>query len=314
MKKSFITLIVSVLLGTVFTSNAQQDPQFTQYMYNTQVVNPAYAGSREALSIGGLYRTQWVGLDGAPDTGTLTVHSPIGSGKVGLGLSIVREEIGIIEETYANIDFSYTIQTSEQGKLAFGVKAGANLFNLNLTELNVSEDGDIFENDIDNKFKPQIGAGAYYYTNRFYAGLSVPNFIESSYFERGDIEGLETNADIISKERLHFFFITGYVFDLSENVKFKPAALTKLVSGSPLQVDVSANFLFYDKFTLGAAYRWSASLSAMVGFQITDELMLGFAYDRETTDLTKFNDGSYEFYLRYEIFKKKERVLSPRFF
>lgn len=314
MKKSFITLIVSVLLGTIFTSNAQQDPQFTQYMYNTQVVNPAYAGSREALSIGGLYRTQWVGLDGAPDTGTLTVHSPIGSGNVGLGLSIVREEIGIIEETYANIDFSYTIQTSEQGKLAFGVKAGANLFNLNLTQLNVSEDGDIFENDIDNKFKPQIGAGAYYYTNRFYAGLSVPNFIESSYFERGDIEGLETNADITSKERLHFFFITGYVFDLSENVKFKPAALTKLVSGSPLQVDVSANFLFYDKFTLGAAYRWSASLSAMVGFQITNELMLGFAYDRETTDLTQFNDGSYEFYLRYEIFKKKERVLSPRFF
>tara|TARA_R110000850_G_scaffold241496_1_gene366081 strand:+ start:1173 stop:2123 length:951 start_codon:yes stop_codon:yes gene_type:complete len=316
MKKSYITLIVSVLLGTAFTSNAQQDPQYTQYMYNTQVVNPAYAGSREALSISGLYRTQWVGLDGAPDTGTLTVHSPIGEGNVGLGLSIVREEIGIVEETYANIDFSYTIQTSDIGKLAFGIKAGGNLYNLNFTDLNIPPEGqgDIFENDVDNKFKPQIGAGAYYYTDKFYAGLSVPNFIESSYFDIADIENFEATGDVISRERLHFFFISGYVFDLSENVKFKPAVLTKLVTGSPLQVDASANFMFYDKFTLGAAYRWSASLSALVGFQITDELMLGFAYDRETTDLTQFNDGSYEFYLRYEIFKKKERILSPRFF
>jgi len=156
--------------------------------------------------------------------------------------------------------------------------------------------------------------GAYYYTDKFYAGLSVPNFIESSYFDTADIENFQGSGDIISKERLHYFFITGYVFDLSDDVKFKPALLTKLVTGSPLQADVSANFMFYDKFTLGAAYRWSAALSAMVAFQVTDELMLGFAYDRETTDLTKFNDGSFEFYLRYEIFKQKERILSPRFF
>jgi len=314
MKKVYITLIVAVLLGTTYSVSAQQDPQFTQYMYNTQIINPAYAGSREAISIGGLYRTQWVGLDGAPDTGTLTVHSPIGMGNVGLGVSIVREEIGIIEETYANIDFSYTIQTSDVGKLAFGIKAGVNLFNLNFTELTVANPGDIFDNDIDNKIKPQIGAGAYYYTDKFYAGLSVPNFIESSYFDTADIENFQGSGDIISKERLHYFFITGYVFDLSDDVKFKPALLTKLVTGSPLQADVSANFMFYDKFTLGAAYRWSAALSAMVAFQVTDELMLGFAYDRETTDLTKFNDGSFEFYLRYEIFKQKERILSPRFF
>lgn len=312
MKKRYIIIIASILFGSVFTSLAQQDPQYTQYMYNTQVVNPAYAGSREAISIGGLYRSQWVGLDGAPKSATLTVHSPIGDSNVGLGLSLVRDEIGPSEETYANIDFSYTLQTSDIGKLAFGLKAGANLLNIDYTQLNISDGGDIFENNVDNKVNLQIGAGVYYYTDRFYAGLSVPNFIESKHFDEASIQNADVSA--ISKERLHYFFITGYVFDLSENVKFKPAILTKLVTGSPLQIDGSANFLFYEKFTLGAAYRWSAAWSAMVGFQITDSFMLGFAYDRETTDLAKYNDGSYEVYLRFEIFKNVERVLSPRFF
>lgn len=312
MKKRYIIIIASILFGSVLTSTAQQDPQYTQYMYNTQVVNPAYAGSREAISFAGLYRSQWVGLDGAPKSATLTVHSPIGFSNVGLGLSIVRDEIGPSEETYANIDFSYTIQTSDIGKLAFGLKAGANVLNIDFTKLNISDPGDVFENNVDNKVNLQLGAGLYYYTDKFYAGLSVPNFIEAKHFDEASIENADVSA--ISKERLHYFFITGYVFDLSENVKFKPAVLTKLVTGSPLQIDGSANFLFYDKLTLGAAYRWSAAWSAMVGFQITDSLMLGFAYDRETTDLARFNDGSYEFYLRYEIFKNVERVLSPRFF
>lgn len=312
MKKSYITIIVSILFGSVFTSTAQQDPQYTQYMYNTQVVNPAYAGSREALSLGGLYRSQWVGLDGAPKTITLSGHSPIGFSNVGLGLSLVRDEIGPSTETWANVDFSYTIQTSEAGKLAFGLKTGASILNVDYTKLNIYDPGDVFENNIDNKVNLQIGAGAYYYTDKFYVGLSVPNFIESTHFDEASIEN--TNIDAVGKERLHYFLIAGYVFDLSENVKFKPAVLSKMVTGSPLQVDGSANFMFYDRFTLGAAYRWSAAWSAMVGFQMSDELFLGFGYDRETTDLTKFNDGSFEVFLRFELFKKPERILSPRFF
>src|SRR5690606_4449401 len=160
-----------------------------------------------------------------------------------------------------NIDFSYTLQTSDIGKLAFGLKAGANLLNIDFTQLNISDGGDIFENNVDNKVNLQLGAGVYYYTDKFYAGLSVPNLIEAKHFDEASIENADISA--ISKERLHYFFITGYVFDLSENVKFKPAVLTKLVTGSPLQIDGSANFLFYDKFTLGAAYRWSAAWSAM---------------------------------------------------
>lgn len=312
MRKIYLSIVTLILLCTFDKAHTQQDPQYTQYMYNTQVVNPGYAGSRESLSFTGLYRTQWVGLDGSPTTFTLTGHSPIGFSNVGLGMSIVRDEIGPSTETYANVDFSYTIQTSESGKLAFGLKAGASILNVDFTRLNISDPGDVFENNIDNKVNLQIGAGAYYYTDKFYAGLSVPNFIESTHFQRASIEDAELNA--VGKERLHYFFITGYVFDLSENVKFKPAVLSKLVTGSPLQIDGSANFLIYDRFTLGAAYRWSAAWSALLGFQITDNLMLGFAYDRETTDLTRYNDGSYEIFLRYELFKRSERILSPRFF
>ncbi len=311
MKRSYILILV-VIFAACYSGNAQQDPQYTQYMYNTQVVNPAYAGSREALSIGALYRSQWVGLDGAPKTFTLSGHAPVGESNVGLGMSIVRDEIGPSTETWANIDLSYTIQTSEQGKLAFGVKTGASILDINYGDLTIADPNDIPESTIDNKVNFQIGAGAFYYTEKFYVGLSVPNFVESTYFDEASVENSNINA--LGKERLHYFLITGYVFDLSDNVKFKPSVMTKMVTGSPLQMDGSANFLFYDKFTLGAAYRWSAAWSAMVGFQMTDQIFLGFGYDRETTDLTKFNDGSFEVFLRFELFRKTERILSPRFF
>jgi len=307
MKHSYLSIIILILLGT-FSSNAQQDPQYTQYMYNTQVVNPAYAGSREALSFGLLYRTQWVGFEGAPKTGTFTVNSPIGAlNNMGLGLSIVRDEIGPAIESNVNIDYSYTINTSETAELSFGLKAGLDILNVDFTKLNIYDGGDVFENNIDNELQPQIGAGIYYNTNKFYAGLSVPNFLTTKHYD-------ESNINTIAAERLHYFLIAGYVFDLSENVKFKPATLIKAVSGSHLQWDASANFLLYDKLTLGASYRWSAALSAMAGFQVSDQIFIGFGYDYQTTDIEQYSDGSYEVFLRFDLFKKPERALTPRFF
>ncbi len=312
-KQYSIAILLVVLLGYSSISFAQQDPQYTQYMYNTQVVNPAYAGSRGSLDFAALYRSQWVGLDGAPKTGTFTVNSPIGAAEnMGLGLSIVSEEIGPARESNVTVDYSYTINTSDNYKLAFGLKAGIDVLDVDFTKLNIFDGGDVFEQNIDNRLQPQIGAGVYYYSDKFYAGLSVPNFLNTKHFDESDIGS--TSAQTIAAERLHYFFITGYVFDVSESVKFKPALLTKLVSGSPLQVDISANFLINEKFTLGAAYRWSAAFSALVGFQASDGLFIGLGYDRETTDLTQFNDGSYEVMLRYEIFRKPERILTPRFF
>lgn len=298
--------------------NAQQDAQYTQYMYNTISVNPAYAGSRGVLSVMGLHRSQWVGLDGAPRTQTLTVNTPIGdSERLGLGLSIVNDEIGPTNETYFDIDFSYTIPTSDYGKLSFGLKAGGHLLNVDFQRLTQFNNNDnLFENNIDNKFSPNVGIGVYYHAERFYIGLSAPNLLETDHFDESTTDSNSTAISFLAEERINYYLIAGHVFDLSSEVKLKPAVLTKLVFGAPLQVDLSANFLLYDRLTLGAAYRWSAAVSAMVGFQVSDAMMIAFAYDRETTELgqTQFNDGSYEVMLRFELFKKYNRMLTPRFF
>lgn len=321
MRNTYLVILVLIVLGlNVDTANAQQDPQYTQYMYNTQVVNPAYAGSRDALSFGLLGRTQWVNFDGAPKTGTFTINSPIGSlENMGLGLSIVHDELGPAVESNINIDYSYSISTSDEAELSFGLKAGIDILDVDFSKLNIADQGDVFENNIDNKLQPQIGAGVYYNTNKFYAGLSVPNFLNTTHFDESQIDNLVNDPSSISgqttaAERLHYFLIAGYVFDINENLKFKPATLVKAVSGAPLEWDASANFLINDKFTIGAAYRWSAALSMMAGFQVNESIFIGIGYDYQTTDIETYSDGSYEVFLRFDVFKTPERVLTPRFF
>ncbi len=314
------SLILAVLFFTCVSkkSYGQQDAQYTQYIYNTISVNPAYAGSRGVLSIVGLHRSQWVGLDGAPRTLTLSANTPIGrKNKVGLGVSIIRDEIGPVDETYLNVDFSYTINTSEIGKLSFGLKAGGNLLNINFNELSRFDINDPnFEESIDNKFSPNIGVGLYYHTDKYYIGLSAPNILETEHFDESSTVDNNNSSSFIAKERVNYYLIAGYAFDINQDLKFKPTILTKVVSGAPLQVDLSANFLINQKLTLGAGYRWSAAISALIGFQISDSMMVGFSYDKETTALgnTRFNDGSYEVFLRFELFKKYNRMITPRFF
>ncbi len=320
MKKTYIILSTVALFSFMFQNRgyAQQDAQFTQYMFNTISVNPAYAGSRGVMSIIGLHRSQWVGLDGAPRTQTLSLNTPLGgNNRVGLGISIINDEIGPTDETYFDIDFSYTIPTSDEGRLSFGLKAGGHLLNVDFQRLSQFDiDDPSFENNIDNKFSPNVGVGIYYHTQKFYLGFSAPNLLETDHFDEAATVGSNDSSTFIAEERINYYLISGYVFDLSDNVKFKPALLGKLVFGAPLQVDVSANFLLYERLTLGAAYRWSAAFSAMAGFQISDSLMIGFGYDKETTELgrTQFNDGSYEVMLRFELFRKYNRMLTPRFF
>lgn len=294
------------LMFTGFAALAQQDAQYTQYMYNTINVNPAYAGSRGVMSIFGLHRTQWVGLDGAPVTNAASINTPINNSNLGVGLSFVNDKIGPTNENAISADVSYTVQTSETYKLSFGVKGTANLFNLDVNKLNPQDAGDPQFQNLDNKFTPNIGAGVYFHSDKMYVGLSVPNFFETKRYSDNDVA--------INTERMNFYLIAGYVFDLSYNLKFKPALLTKAVEGAPLQVDVSANFLFNDKFMLGAAWRWDAAVSAMAGFQITDGLFIGYGYDHETTRLRRFNSGSHEIFLRFELFKKHNKIVSPRFF
>lgn len=312
-KLFYLTLLLFSMLGY-----AQQDPQYTQYIYNTVSVNPAYAGTRGALSIVGLHRSQWVGLDGAPRTQTLSVHSPIGIGRVGLGLSVINDEIGPSNETYFDLNFSYTIPTSIEGKLTFGLKAGGRLFNVDFNRLTLdgSSNDPFFANNINNQFDPTVGVGFYYHTKKLYLGLSVPNFLETEHFDTSIniVDGSST--EFLAAERINYYFIGGYVFKVNDNIDFKPSIYSKLVFGTPLQLDLSANFLFNKKLSLGVAYRVSAAFSGLVAFQISDSTLIGFAYDRETTELgnTTFNDGSFELTLRFELLKKYNRLLTPRFF
>ena len=297
MKTRIITFITMLLAAVVY---GQQDAQFTQYMYNTISINPAYAGSRGVMSIFALHRTQWVGLDGAPTTNAASINTPISNSNLGLGLSFVNDKIGPTNENTISVDLSYTIPTSENFKLSFGMKATANLFNLNVNKLNPVDQGDPQFQNLRNVFTPNIGAGIYYHSDKAYLGLSVPNFIQTNRYDDNEV--------VIFKEKMNYYLIGGYVFDLSNDIKFKPAFLTKLVKGSPLQVDASANFMFVEKVEVGVAYRWSAAMSAMVGFQVTDGMYIGYGYDLETTNLENYNSGSHEVFLRYEIFKNNEKI------
>ena len=304
-------ILIVLCFGVMFFTNdllAQQDAQYTQYMYNTVSVNPAYTGSRGHLSVAALHRSQWIGLDGAPVTQTINIHSPVGYNGIGLGTSIVNDKIGPTSETYFDIDFSYTVQTSDVGRLSFGLKASAHLLDIRFSELNQFAPDQTLEQDIDNKFSPNLGAGIYFHTDKFYAGLSVPRFLQTSHFEESSLS--------TAQEEMNFYFITGYVFEMNPLLKFKPTVLAKVVEGAPLQIDLSANFMLNDKFILGAAYRWDAAISGMVGFQLNESFLIGMAYDKEITELgnATFNNGSFEVILRYDFIKTKGYLKSPRFF
>lgn len=304
------TRIITALLALVsFTSaHAQQDPQYTNYMYNTININPAYAGSRGALSIFGLHRSQWVGLEGAPTTNSFSVNTPIADSKVGLGVSFVNDALGVMDENTLSVDFSYTLDLNNRGsKLSFGLKGSANLLNVAYSDLNKYNPNDPqILNDVSNEFTPNIGAGIYWHTEKSYVGFSVPSFLESTRYDN--------NIQSTMQQKMHYYLMGGHVFEINPMLKFKPAFLLKGVEGAPLQADVTANFLIHDKFTIGGAYRWDAAWSALVGFQVTEGMFIGYSYDSDIKALRNYNNGSHEVFLRFELFNKYRRVNSPRFF
>lgn len=289
---------------------SQQDSQFTQYMYNTQTINPAYAGSRGVLNFTSLYRTQWVGLDGAPETLNFAVNSPLGE-RVGGGLSFYRDAIGISVENNITADFSYTIPLNDNDTyFSFGLSAGLNILDVDYSKLNPNDVMDPSfnpSNSIDNLTSPVIGLGIYIrHRDRWYAGLSTPNLLETNHYDNASIS--------TAKEKMNIYMIGGYVFDLNPDLKFKPAVLAKAIEGAPFSVDVSANFMLREKLTMGVAYRWDSAVSGLLGFQFSDNIFLGYAYDYDITDLANYNNGSHEFFLRFELGGSGKGVISPRFF
>jgi type IX secretion system PorP/SprF family membrane protein len=306
MKK--IQLAALLFLLALVDARAQQDPHYTQYMYNMNVMNPAYAGSKENLSFGLLYRKQWVNVDGAPSTFSFSGSTPVGK-NVGIGLSLISDEIGPVKEQNAYGDFSYTLNLGGEHRLAFGIKAGATFQRIGLnSEISPSLpdlDDDAFREDTNNVYL-NFGAGLFYYTNRYYIAFSVPNMLKANHLDYNGIKyGTETQ---------HYFLTGGYVFDLSPNVKFKPFAMLKSAFNSPSSLDVSANFLFNEKFEIGATYRVDDSFGAMVNYAINPNLRIGYAYDHIISDLKTVTTSSHEIILLFDLNFPKKVSRSPRYF
>jgi type IX secretion system PorP/SprF family membrane protein len=307
-----ITLVLVTSLGYL-AANAQQDPMYTHYMDNTLVINPGYAGSRDALTISALHRSQWVDFKGAPKTQTIMFHTPLRNEHLGVGLSVFNDKIAPSNKTAVVADFAYRLNLTKKSKLALGLSAGANIFKYNLSSLQLDEQIDpTFQNNISNKTTPTIGFGAYYSRERFYAGISTPNLLQNKLTETKQTDG----SSSISLEQRHYFLIAGAVFNITDDLAFKPTTLLKVTTAAPIQADLTASFIIMDKLLLGAMYRTNDAVGALVGFNITNQFHIGYSYDWSFgLKTTKYNKGSHEIMLRYDfIFPSKKQIHTPRYF
>lgn len=305
--KNLFRIVVVIVLGSVTTEVcAQQDPHFTQYFDNTLFVNPAYAGSNEVLNLTAIHREQWVGFDGRPRSTSVSLHSPLSYESVGVGLTFVNDQAGPLKQNMIYGDFSYSFKFKKpKNKLSFGIKAGMNIVSLGTASLATTElnDPKLISN-VSNHINPNIGAGIYYHTPRFFIGGSTPKIIEKSY------DGLDNR----NLERRHYFGIIGGVFKINPTWKLRPTAQLKLTENAPISLDMSAAAIYMDKFWIGGMYRLDAAFGAFIQYQITDQLKAGFATDFGTQAIRNYNDGTFELMLSYDFLFKKEGVRSPRYF
>lgn len=300
--------IACLLLFTGASTRAQQDPMFSQYMFNTLVINPAYAGSADKLSAVAVHRSQWVNFEGAPRTQTVSVHSPLRSEAISVGGSIINDQFGPVKQTAIFGDVSYRI-FFPKSKLSFGLKTGMNLFSADLLSLNPLVANDqTFQANIRTKMMPNIGFGAMWYSKKWFIGLSAPRLIEHRLV-KGELPDFKYN-----RERIHGFIIAGYVFDINDYLKFKPTMLFKAVNGAPPGIDVTGNFLLYDKLWLGAMYRWNDSFGALIQYEVNNKLKFGYAYDYIISDLSRYTSGSHEIMIGYDLGNGFRGDVSPRYF
>lgn len=301
--------IAIAMIGLLMVSSpveAQQDSQYTNYMYNHMAVNPAYAGSRGSLNIFGLYRNQWVGMDGAPETLDFSLNSPLGIVGLGGGLEFFQDKIGPSKQSEIAATVSYGIQLNDNNlRLNFGVRGGVSLLDIDPSRLSIRDPGD-YDLALHHQSSPMFGFGAFLYQDNWYVGLSTPNILTTEYYD--DIKISKASS------RAHFYLSGGYVFELSYDFKLKPAVMVKMTSGAPVSADLSLNGQLWDRLTLGVAYRWDSAWSGLIGFNITERLMIGYAYDFESNALRHYNDGSHEIFLRFELGTLLRPKINPRFF
>lgn len=299
--KWIILLIIACLSFQL--AKAQQEAMYTHYMYNTLAVNPAYAGSRDALTMTALCRIQWVGFEGAPKTQTFTIHSPVYKDAVNLGLSFVNDKIGPMNNTAIALDYAFRVKLSSRSKIALGLKFGINTYNFDLTSMDALNANDTQANMSERTWTPNLGFGLYYAMDKFYLGFSVPKLVENNYHYARSVL-----ANDYSIEKKHFYTIAGWMLPLTTNLNLKPTTLLKITQGAPIEADFSMEFLFYEKFALGAMYRTGDAMGLLLSYAITEHLCAGYSFDWSFVNKTaKYNDGSHELILQYDFSPKSKR-------
>lgn len=307
LKKGLV--ILTVLLFSIWNASAQQDPMFTQYMHNPVSINPAYAGSRGTMNFVAMHRQQWVGLDGAPRTLTLSVNSPFLGYNVGIGLSLIYDQIGPVKQTGIYADYSYHLKVGGKSKLAFGLKGGVNMYDYNLLNLEGSQNDDyVLLNGSRKMYLPNFGVGSYLYSDRYYIGFSIPKLLQNSLSD--DKNTLKS----VNKEERHIFLTGGVVIDLAENIKFMPSTTIRMVSGSPVSAELTASVILLDRLMVGGMYRVGDSFGALVKLNLTSQLSVGYSYDLTNSELRPYNQGTHEIYLSYDVAFRNKKILSPRYF
>lgn len=300
-----LLFIAVVLSGTgIF---AQQEVQNSLYMFNPNIINPAYAGSREALSGVMDYRQQWVKWDGAPSTAMLSLHSPLKMESVALGLNIVNDKIGATNNTALYGDFAYRIRlNNRKDRLSFGIRAGGDYYSANLTKLYATDANDQIQmNGNYTRFLFNVGAGVYYYGKKHYIGFAVPKLLQN---QKADITSFK------AQQLAHYYFVAGYVFKINSMVDFKPSMQLKYTQNAPLSVEANASFFFMEKFWVGAMYRHKAAVGGNIMYQINETFRVGYAYDYTTTTMTKMSPSSHEVMIGFDLRGNKKGFMSPRYF
>jgi type IX secretion system PorP/SprF family membrane protein len=310
-----LTLLM-VCLAAMHQSFGQQDPMYSQYMFNMLAVNPAYAGSRDVLSATALYRNQWVGIKGAPNTITFSADMPIKNEKIGLGINITDDRLGVMHNSLLSISYAYRIRLTSKGTLAFGLQASANQYKADYgvvdpTQNTTTTPDQSFSGSV-TQILPNVGFGIYYTTDRFYIGGSIPKLIKNSLSDYYDPSINFTN--FANRENRHFFIVAGYVIPLNYIFKLKPSMLLKAVRGAPLELDINANLWIHDVISVGLSYRTGDSIDGLLEFQVSPQFRFGYAYDMTLTNLGRYNSGSHELMLRYEFGYSKSKIISPRYF
>jgi type IX secretion system PorP/SprF family membrane protein len=312
-KKGKFIFAVIAFLFSANTLFAQYEPMFTQYSFNEMFINPAYTGSHEALSISGLYRKQWVNIEGAPTTQTLTVHSPFANKKVGLGLTFYNDEIGVTQQTGAYLNYAFRVKMNES-TLSFGLLGGVDGIQERLQEVRTTEGSDKqFMANTNMLFAPNFGFGMYFSTKRYYIGGSVPRFLVNK-LTINQQQGIEKIESEFEMEDLHYFFATGYVFDLNPVLKMKPSVMLKTVVNAPIEYDANLAFLFNNTLWVGGGFRSGDAVNGMIAIYPVPQLRVGYSYDYTLSGLQNYNSGSHEISLNYIFSYNKKKVTSPRYF